>query len=47
VYTSVKKIILFLLDKFLLCLSFREDVWVGYGGAVMVSFCEKVVVTAL
>jgi len=47
VQTSVKKIILFLLDKFLLCLSFREYLWVGYGGAVMVPFYEKVVVTAL
>jgi len=47
VQTSIKKIVLFLLDKFVLCLFFREDLWVGYGGAVMVPFCEKVVVTAL
>jgi hypothetical protein len=43
VQTYIKKIILFLLDKFLLCLSFREDLWVYYGGAVTIPFCELVV----
>lgn len=47
VQTSVKKIIMFLLDKFLLYLFFREDFWICYGGAVMVPFCGKEVLTAL